>query len=99
MEQIQVCYSTNKAGTYIQFKWPVTSCELNELVEYDKYLQDQIWQEFGSLAEDFGLEFYTDSSYLIHEDENQYLVICLQGKTSEKLEDTLVKMGISKVGD
>lgn len=96
MEDIDVFYSNTKAGTYVQFKLPVNTCELEELNAYDKHLQKQIKKDFSKLIENFSLDFSTESSYIIHEGEKSYLMICLQGKTTKELEETLKKIGISK---
>lgn len=96
MEKIEVSYSINKSGTYVQFKYPVFAYELNELIAYDKFFQEQIWEMFKELAEKFNLNFSTDSSYLIHEGDEQYLVICLIGQSSPELEKELIKFGIHK---
>jgi len=96
MEEIEVFYSCNKAGTYIQFRWPVNCCELNELIVYDKILQKQIQEDFAPLIKEFDLDFSTESSYLVHDGEKKYLVICLQGKTTPELESSLSKAGIKR---
>lgn len=96
MDKIDLFYSNTKAGTYIQFKMPVNTCELEELNSYDKYLKKQINKEFGDIIKDYDMEFSTDSSYIIGEGETNYLVICLQGETTPELENTLKKTGIEK---
>ena len=96
MEVIEVIYQNTKAGTYVQFKLPVNSCELGELNAYDKYLQKQISEEFRDLIEKFSLDFSTDSSYLIHDNGKSCLMICLQGTTTPELERELKKIGVEK---
>lgn len=94
--QIEVFYSNNKSGTYIQFRWPVNSCALDELATYDRALQKQIREEFLPVMEKFDMDFATESSYLIHDDDGNYLVICLNGKTSPELERCLSEAGIRR---
>ena len=59
---VDVFYSNNKAGTYVQFELPVNCRELSELNAYDKILQRQISQDFEELFEVFAMDFSSESS-------------------------------------
>ena len=93
---VDVFYSNNKAGTYVQFELPVNCRELSELNAYDKILQRQISQDFEELFEVFAMDFSTESSYLVQDGEKSKLVICLQGKTTDELEEKLASFGVQK---
>ena len=94
--EIDVCYSNNKAGTYVQFQLPVNCSELQELSVYDKLLQAGIKKNFSELFDEFKMDFSTESSYIVNENGKDNLIICVVGKTNEELEKFLAKKGICK---
>ena len=72
---VDVFYSNNKAGTYVQFELPVNCRELSELNSYDKILQKQISKDFSDLFKQFSMDFSTESSYLVNDKENFKLIL------------------------
>lgn len=94
--KIDVFYSNVKAGTYVQFKLEVNSCELSEIMAYDRLFQKQIRNDFKPLIKRFQLDFTTDNSYIVHEDGKNILMICLQGKTTPEFESALKRAGINR---
>ena len=93
---VDVFYSNNKAGTYVQFELPVNCRELSELNSYDKILRRQISKDFSDLFKQFSMDFSTESSYIVNDKENFKLIICLQGVTTKELEEKLALLGIKK---
>lgn len=98
MEVVQVKYSNNKSGTYVEYRLKMNTRSLEELNAYDQFLQKSIRKEFEPLFKVHGMDFATEKSYVVCEGEDMYLVICLQGATTPQLEQCLVGMGIGKSG-
>ena len=96
MEQVDVCYTTNKSGIYVQFMLPVSTCELEELNLYDEFMRQSIKEDFGILFKTFGMEFTTPGAYIIHSGEKNCLVNCIQANYSSDLENTISRLGIEK---
>lgn len=96
MESVDVSYINNKSGTYVQFMLPVSSCELEELNAYDKFMRQSISQDFKVLFDTYDMEFTTDAAYVIRKGNKNCLVSCLQGNWSPQLEDTLKRIGVEK---
>ena len=96
MDQVDVCYTNNKSGTYIQFMLPVFSCELEELNLYDEFMRKSIKEDFSILFDTFGMEFTTPKAYIIRNNDKNYLVNCIQSDYSPDLENTINRLGIEK---
>lgn len=96
MDQVDVCYTNNKSGTYIQFMLPVFSCELEELNLYDEFMRKSIKEDFSILFDTFGMEFTTPKAYIIRNNDKNCLVNCIQSDYSPDLENTINRLGIEK---
>ena len=94
MNSVDVSYINTKSGTYVQFMLPVSTCELEELNAYDKFMRDSIKEDFKVLFETYGMDFTTDGAYIIRQNDHNCLVNCVQGDFSPELEDTLKRIGV-----
>lgn len=96
MEKVDVCYATNKNGVYVQFKLTVHARELSELNAYDEFMRKSIEKDFKVLFDLYGMDFSTDSAYVIRMEDKNHLVSCLNGDWSPELEETLGNLGVEK---
>ncbi|MBP5458838.1 MAG: hypothetical protein J6Y62_01490 [Clostridia bacterium] len=99
MEPVDVCYENNKSGTYVQFRMMVHTNDLEELKAYSDFVMSNIQKDFKTLFDVYGMAFTTSTCYVLPVGdvaESLYLIVCLQGKTSPELEDTLQKMGVKR---
>lgn len=98
MEEVTVCYSNaTKAGIYIEFRLPIHVYSLEDMNAYDRFLKKNIDRQFGALKKKYGLEFSTDSSYIVTEDGETYLLLCLCGEKNKDLDRELNQMGIPEM--
>ncbi len=96
MDTVDVYYFNTKAGTYVQFELPVHTRELGELNAYDQVFQKSIRDDFKMLFDTYGMDFASETSYIVPAGEDAKLVICLLGKTSPELEATLARIGVRR---
>lgn len=99
MDPVDVCYSNNKSGTYVQFRMRVHTNDLSELNSYSKFLMNSVEKDFKSLFDTYGMAFTTESCYVVPDKDGKlYAVICIQGETTPELEDTLRRIGVERRG-
>lgn len=95
MEKVNVSRHAVKDGTVVEFSLRVYANELSELSAYDRYLREQIRNDFGTLFRKFGMDFTTESAYVARDGESAVrLILCLEGDTSQSLLRELDDLGI-----
>lgn len=96
MITIDTQFIQNKSGTYVEFKMKVETFELTELNAYDKYMRKAIKQDFEELFTKHQMDFTTEGAYVVTKNDALYLIVCLNGETTNALENCLLAYGIHR---
>ena len=75
--EVQVSYYTNKAGTYVEFRMDCSTRSLSEMNSWNDYLMKSIRQNFKELFKEYGMDFSSDSAYVVPCGEQAKMVVCL----------------------